>query len=156
MGGKRSKTPYEERSDEDKLRSNWKKATGLFGRKDWSAAIVRASTAVELAANIYIRRFLGGYDVPGSFIDSLLSNANGINGKFHRLVKPAAQVDGQWQELSKIGRKIQGINAHRNGVAHSGKFKRKQDATTVFTNALEVIVHLAPTEAAGLKLPFKR
>ena len=97
-----------------------------------------------------------GHDVPGSFIDSLLLNANGIHGKFHRLVKPAAQVDGQWQELSKIERKIQGINKHRNGVAHSGKFKRNQDATTVLTNALEAIVHLAPTEAAGLELPFKR
>ena len=154
MGGKRSKTPYEERSDGEKLRSNWTKATGLYAREDWSAAIVRAATVVELAANIYIRQFFGGYDVPGSFIDTMLSNANGIHGKFHRLVKPAAQVDGQWEELSKFRRKIQEINEHRNGVTHSGKFKSEEDATMVFTNALEVIVCLASAETAKLKLPF--
>ena len=154
MSSKERKILYERRSDEEKLKSNWKKATRLFKREDWSAAIVRASTAVELAANIYIRRFMGRYDLPGSFIDSLLFNANGISGKFQRLVKPAAQVDGQWQDLSNVGKKIQGINKQRNGVVHSGKFNRRQDAKTVLTNSLEVIVRLAPTGAGELDLPF--
>ena len=82
MSSKERKIPYERRSDEEKLKSNWKKATRLFKTEDWSAAIVRASTAVELAANIYIRRFMGRHDLPGSFIDSLLLNANGISWKF--------------------------------------------------------------------------
>lgn len=156
MGDKRRRIPYEGRSEEEKLRSNWKKATGLFERKDWSAAIVRASTSVELAANIYIRRFMSDYKVPRAFIDSLLLNANGINGKYQRLVKPAAQVHGQSQDFSIVGRKIQGINQHRNAVVHSGKFKSERDATMVFTNSLEVIARFAPTAAVGLDLPFKR
>lgn len=156
MGDKQRNIPYDDRSDEEKLRSNWKKATGLFEREDWSAAIVRASTSVELAANIYIRRFMSDYEVPVEIIDSLLLSANGINGKFQRLIKPAAQVNEQSAEFSTVGRKIQGINQHRNGVVHSGKFKRKRDATTVFSNSLDVIVHLAPSAATGLDLPFKR
>jgi len=33
--------PYDERTDDQKLESNWTKARKLFGRKDWSACVVR-------------------------------------------------------------------------------------------------------------------
>jgi hypothetical protein len=36
MGEKPEKyVPYSERSDDDKLLANWKKAKALFGRSDW-------------------------------------------------------------------------------------------------------------------------
>ena len=156
MGKRKSKIPYDERSDDEKLESNWKKAKAQFDRKDWSASVLRAATTVEISANIYIRSFLiDGYDLPSTFVDALLLSANGIDGKFRRLVKPAAEVDGTWKEISKIQKKIEGINKQRNSVAHAGKFKNRPDAKAVFQNALEVISTLAPNEAKKLELPYE-
>jgi hypothetical protein len=155
VGKRKSKVPYDERPDDEKLESNWKKGKAQFDRKDWSASVLRAATAVEISANIYIRRFLiDGYDLPDTFVDSLLMGANGIDGKFKRLVRPASEVEGTWKEMSKVQKKIEGINKQRNGVAHAGKFKTNSDARAVFKNALEAIGALAPTEAKKLKLPF--
>lgn len=52
--GKRKK-PYDERSDLEKLQSQWNKLSGLHLRDEPSAAIVRCSTAAEIAANYAIR-----------------------------------------------------------------------------------------------------
>jgi hypothetical protein len=156
VGKRKPKVPYDERSDDEKLESNWKKAKAQFDRKDWSASVLRAATAVEISANIYIRRFLiDGYSLPNTFVDALLLSANGIDGKFKRLVKPAAEFEGTWKEISKVQKKIEGINKQRNGVAHAGKFKNKSDAKAVFLNALEAIRALAPNEAKKLGLPFE-
>ena len=89
------------------------------------------------------------------FVDSLLMSANGIDGKFKRLVRPAAEVNGTWKEISKVQKKNEGINKQRNGVAHAGKFKNKSDAKAIFQNALEAIRVLAPNEAKKLKLPYE-
>lgn len=50
--------PYDERTDEQQLHSNWKKATKLFERSDWSACVIRVATSAEIATNIYVRQFL--------------------------------------------------------------------------------------------------
>lgn len=156
MGNRKSKVPYDERSDDEKLESNWKKAKAQFDRKDWFASILRAATAVEISANIYIRRFLiDGYDLPDTFVDALLLSANGIDGKFKRLVRPAAEVKGTWKEISKVQKKIEGINKQRNSVAHAGKFKNKSDAKAVFQNALDAIRALSLNEAEKLELPYE-
>jgi len=156
MGRKKSKIPYDERSDDMKLKSNWNKAKALFNREDWSASVLRAATAVEISANIYIRRFLiDGYKLPETFVDALLISANGIDGKFNRLVRPAAVVKETWSELSKLKKKIESINKQRNGVAHSGKFKNRSEAKAVFEKALEVIKAFAPDEAKKLELPYE-
>jgi|GEM_PF-5508812 len=52
---KQKKPPYADRSDIDKIRSQWKKLTGLYSREEPSAAVVRAATAVELSVNLAIR-----------------------------------------------------------------------------------------------------
>jgi hypothetical protein len=49
------KTPYNERTDLEKLQSQWNKLSGLHLRDEPSAAIVRCSTAAEIAANYAIR-----------------------------------------------------------------------------------------------------
>ena len=68
------KTPYDDRDDLEKLRSQWKKIDGILERrKEWSAAIVRAATAAEIAANIAIRkRFESESEFSSEFVDSLL------------------------------------------------------------------------------------
>lgn len=143
--GKSDKKPYDERTDDQKLLSNWKKAVGLFEREDWSASIMRVATSSEIASNIYIRHYLQErHGLPEDFVDSLLKSANGIAGKLRQLIAPAAKSLGKWDEIKPIQKKIDSINAHRNEVVHSGKFKNKKDARAVFEHAIEVIGVLAP------------
>jgi hypothetical protein len=149
-----TKIPYDERTDDQKLESNWNKATKLFERKDWSACVVRAATSAEISANIYIRNFLtNNYNLPPSYVDSLLVGANGLDGKFKRLITPAAKHLGTWNELKALQKKIESLNEHRNGVAHAGKFKNKADAIAACEHSLAIINGLAPHEASKLVLP---
>jgi hypothetical protein len=48
--------PYAARTDLQKIQSQWNKLSGLHTREEWSAAVVRAATAAEIAANFAIRR----------------------------------------------------------------------------------------------------
>jgi hypothetical protein len=51
-----TKKPYKELSDLEKVQKQWHKLTGLHTREEWSAAIVRAATAAEIAATFAVRR----------------------------------------------------------------------------------------------------
>jgi hypothetical protein len=155
MGESKTKNiPYDKRSDDQKLVSNWNKARKLVDRCDWSAAIIRVATSAEIAANIYIRRFLmTTYSLPEGFADALLIWANGLDGKFKRLIKPAAECEGSWEQLRAVQRQIETLNRHRNSVIHSGRFKSQQDAEFVFERSLTIIKALAPSEATKLIMP---
>lgn len=152
---KASKTPYEERPDDQRLESNWKKACGLYARNDHSAAVLRAATSAEIAANIYIRHFLmTDHNLPAKYVDALLISANGLDGKFRRLIKPAAEVRGTWRTLKSLQKRIDALHEHRNSVAHAGYFKNAADAEESFENSLEIIRVLAPNESQKLELPY--
>lgn len=154
---KSSKIPYDERSDNQKLLSNWKKATGLYNREDWSASIMRVATATEISANIYIRHYLQEqHSLPEQFVNSLLMSANGIKGKFIQLITPASKCLDTWDEIKSIQRKIESINRHRNGIAHSGTFKNRSDANKVFEKAIDVIACLSPIVANEFSMPSKK
>ncbi|HJU07293.1 MAG TPA: hypothetical protein VJ727_02295 [Rhodanobacteraceae bacterium] len=153
---KTAKVPYDERSDDKKLEANWKKVRGQFKRHDWSACIVRVATSAEIAANIFVRQFLvAHHSLPPRFVDALLLGANGLDGKFKRLIKPAAEHLGTWNQLKSLQGTIELLNDHRNGVTHSGKFKSKQDAKVAFELSLKIIQTLAPQESSKLALPYK-
>jgi hypothetical protein len=47
---------FEQRNDQEKIQSQWNKLIGLHSREEWSAAIVRAATAAEIAANFAVRQ----------------------------------------------------------------------------------------------------
>ncbi|MCB2251519.1 hypothetical protein KTQ74_06405 [Pseudomonas chlororaphis] len=157
MGNKKiTKVPYDERTDDEKLESNWNKAKKLFQRKDWSACVVRVATSAEIAANIYIRKFLlVDHALPAAYVDSLLFGANGLDGKFKRLIMPAAKCLDTWGELKALQKKIGYLNEHRNGVAHAGRFKSKKDAKSACEHSLAIIKGLAPDEAEKLSLPYE-
>ncbi len=83
------KKPYEERTDLEKCQSQWTKLKGLHTREEWSAAIVRAATAAEIAANFAIRQELKTQStISGDCANSLLRWANGLSGKIDRLLTP--------------------------------------------------------------------
>lgn len=151
-----SDIPYEERTDDQRLESNWKKAQGLFKRGDYSASILRAATSAEIAANIYVRHFLiTEHNLPASYVDALLFSANGLDGKFKRLIRPAAEHRQTWRALKQIQRQIESLHEHRNGIAHAGHFKNIDEAKDALASGLEIIHALSPIESAKLKLPYK-
>jgi hypothetical protein len=147
--------PYDERTDDQRLESNWGKAQRLFERGDWSACVMRAATSAEIAANIYIRQFLLiDHPLPPAFVNALLLGANGLDGKFKRLIRPAAEHRGTWGKLKSLQKKIESLNEHRNSVAHAGNFKSEKDSKDVFELSLSIIQALAPNESLKLALPF--
>ena len=44
-----SKKEYKDRTDLEKIQSQWNKLTGLHSREEFSGAVVRAATAAEIA-----------------------------------------------------------------------------------------------------------
>src|SRR5581483_4551346 len=83
------KTPYWDRSELERIQTQWHKLTGLHSREEWSAAIVRAATAAELSANFAIRaEFTARSQFNEEFVSSLLLWANGLAGKIDRLLIP--------------------------------------------------------------------
>jgi hypothetical protein len=152
-----SEIPYDERTDDQRLESNWRKARGLFKRGDYSASVIRAATSAEIAANIYVRHFLRTeYELPAQYVDALLFSANGLDGKFKRLIRPAAEHRGTWGKLKPLQKKITSLHEHRNSIAHSGYFKNEDEAMEALENGLEIIHALAPKESKKLALPKER
>lgn len=142
---KKKKKPYDERTDEEKLKANWEKTLGLYKRKDYSAAIIRAATASEIAVNIFIRsKLVTEQGISENFVNHLLKWANGILGKFDRLIKFILKDDPRLAKIKSVRKKIEFVNDERNGIAHSGKFKNKKKATEVIKKANEIISKLAP------------
>jgi len=123
------KKPYKERSDLEKVRSQWRKLKGLHSREEWSAVIVRAATAAELAANYVVRReFRSRSSFDRDFMDSLLKWANGLAGKMDRLLIPMFVGEKEHQTLKRLGRVAQEINKGRNAIVHGGEFSNEDEA----------------------------
>jgi hypothetical protein len=151
VGGQ--KKPYDQRTDLEKIESNWSKIAGLFERREWSSAIVRAATSCEIAANLAIREELQvkcGLDA--EFVDSLLKWANGIRGKVDRLLLPATKGQKLHSRLRKLTHEITRINDERNDVAHRGAFKKKAVAKEVIAAAKRVVLGVAKDYHHGLQL----
>ncbi len=137
----KSKKDYSERSDIEKIQSNWTKINGLFKRKEWSSAILRASTAVEISANYVVRQELvNNKNIESDFVNHLLKWANGVQGKFDKLLIPIFKGSEFQQELKKLNKKVKDINKERNLIAHSGQFKKKSTAEKVIKES-EIVIN---------------
>lgn len=132
MGKKKSKKlklPYAARSDAEKIRSQWKKITGLHERNEPSAAIVRAATAAELAVNLAIRaEFAAQSELSPETIDAMLRKSNGLWGKMGGLLLPLIIGSENEVAIKKLCKISEQINKDRNEIAHSGKFSKRSDA----------------------------
>lgn len=132
---------YEDRTDIEKILSNWKKLSGLYSRKEWSSSIVRAATAAEIASNLVVREELEnikGIDEP--FVSHLMMWANGIQGKFQKLILPAVVGKDYEQTFKQLSNDIGDINRIRNGIVHAGKFADSEPAHEVIVKARNVIL----------------
>jgi hypothetical protein len=134
------KKDYSERTELEKIKTNWNKVKGLYEREEWSTAILRASTAVELSANFVIRKELEEkQNIDEDFVSHLLLWANGIRGKFDKLLIPIFKNSDFKKELKKLNKKVQDINKERNTIAHSGQFKKKPTAQKIVKESKLVI-----------------
>lgn len=141
-----SKRKYEELSDLEKLQKQWRKLSGLHSREEWSAAIVRAATAAEIAANFAVRQELKAKSrFDGKFVDSLLRWANGLAGKLDRLLLPLtdnAQEKDKNKEMKKLQKIARKINSKRNAIAHQGEFCNEDEAKKAISHSQEFITTL--------------
>ncbi len=132
--------PYNQRTDIEKIKSNWNKTLGLFARGEWSGAILRAVTAAEIASNLVIREELQAKKhLDKEFVDKLLKWANGIQGKFQRLIVPACKGTERHDKFKLLQTSITEINKHRNAIAHRGQFKKESTSRKVIETAKDVI-----------------
>ncbi len=140
---KKQENPYSERTDIEKIKSNWNKTRGLYNRKEWSGAIVRAATAVEIAANLVIREELQvKRNLEKDFVDNLLMWANGIYGKFKWIILPILKGSGNYNIFTTATSKVDRINKERNSIVHSGQFKKSSTAKEIIILSKEVIESL--------------
>ena len=150
-----SKKPYDQRSDLEKIRSQWKKISGLLNRKEWSSAIVRAATAAEIATNFAVRsEFSKASNFDDYFVDSLLIWANGINGKFKNILIPLHQEKKTKSAYKKLGDISMKINSIRNSVVHRGAFCNEAESKDAVENAkiyIETLVNFYEDEIFELQ-----
>ena len=152
MGNSTSK-PYSERTDIERLQSSWKKLAGLMKRNEWSAAITRAATAAEIAANIAVRHELQEQrQLEVAFVDHLLRWANGLAGKLDKLLRPLHTTKTRQAIVKSLRKKALKINDQRNLVVHSGNFMNQEEAEEVVALAKEFIEQLVRTYHKGFKL----
>ena len=148
-----SKAAYEDRTGLEKVQSQWHKLTGLHTREEWSAAIVRAATAAELAANFAIReefRARGKFDT--KFVDTLLLWANGLAGKMNHLLIPLNAGKKHSGKIKKLKAASDKINKARNSIAHQGKFSSKDEAIATIQQTREFIESLVRLYEPGFEL----
>jgi hypothetical protein len=132
--------PYEQRTDLEKIQSQWHKLSGLHSREEWSAAIVRAATAAELAANFAIRQeFLAKSTFSSTFVDSQLKWANGIAGKIDRLLLNLTAGQKHYAAIKKLKSLADKINKIRNAVVHQGEFCNEREAKQAIQQSKDFI-----------------
>ncbi len=119
-------------SDLDKIKSSWRKTLSLFEKKEWSSAVIRAAITIEIAANLVIREELEAKrKLESEFVESLLLWANGIQGKFTRLILPILKNTEEFATYKKIQEQVSYINEERNSVVHGGITKQRRTAEKV-------------------------
>lgn len=123
------RTPYHDRTDREKLRTNWERTHSLMEAKQYSSAIVRAATCAEIAANIAVRAELGERrKLEPFFVDSLLLWANGLKGKFDRILIPLLRGTKRQKTFRRLMADIEKLNQKRNAVVHGGYVSDRQPA----------------------------
>ncbi len=154
----KARKTYDQRTDLEKIQSQWNKATGsLHTDEQWSAAMVRAATAAEIAANFAIRReFESRSQFDNRFVNSLLRWANGLAGKIDRLLLPLHQRNNKRKVIQKLKGIGEEINRERNAIVHQGQFRNSTDAAVVIKHSREFIETLVRLYQPGFALKNKK
>ena len=144
---------YTERDDIEKIQSNWRKIKGLLGNEEWSSAIVRAVTATEIAANLVIREeLIDCRNLDAKLVDHFLRWANGIQGKFDKLIIPTIVGKGHAKSFKALRKQIEDINLARNSIVHTGSFSSGSASRKIVSEAKVVIEALIEPYYDNFKL----
>ncbi|MGS4884962.1 hypothetical protein [Roseibium sp. MB-4] len=132
---RKSKKPYSEAEDDEKVYRNWTKTLGLFERGEYSAAVLRAAISLELMVNFAIREELvEEKGLPLDFVDKLLKDANGITRKYNGIFLPIMKEYEEYAILKSVWKnKIEKVNERRNRIAHGGEFDNKAPVLNLLT-----------------------
>ena len=145
--------PYQENTDIKRIKSQWRKLRVSHSRERWSAAIVRAATAVEIAADLVVRKELQlKSSLDAAFVNCLLEWANGIVGKMDHLILPLFSGSRQFARLKKQKRVAGIIDEKRNAIVQRSKVCTEREATIVTNKAKTVIESLVKIYKPGFNL----
>lgn len=149
----KSRKPYAQRSDLERIASQWRKLTGLHSGEEWSAAIVRAATAAELAANLAIRKeFSTRSKFDAKFVDGLLKWANGLSGKMDHLLLPLYEGRSEHAILKKLKSASANVHSLRNDIVHRGVFCNEREAREAIGHARKFVETVVGFYETGFKL----
>ena len=152
-----TRKPYEQRTELEKIESQWQKISGLHSRAEWSAAIVRAATAAELAANFAIRNeFQSKSNLSPHFVNSLLKWANGIAGKIDHLLIHLSEGEKHHETIKNLKTASEQINKKRNAIAHQGEFCNEAEAKEAIQQSKEFIETLIQLYQPGFALEERK
>lgn len=127
-------------SDLERIKTSWRKTLSLFEKKEWSSAVIRAAITIEIAANLVIREELEvKRKLDADFVESLLVWANGIHGKFTRIILPLLKNTEGFAEFKKIQEQVFYIDEERNSIVHGGITKQRRTAERVLASCREII-----------------
>ncbi len=153
--GKRK--PYDQRNDLEKINSQWTKLSGLHSREEWSAAVVRAATATEIAANFAIRNeFMASSQFDERLVNSFLKWANSLDGKLNKLLLPMLNGQNKHASIKKLCKLADIINLKRNGIVHRGEFCEEVEATELIEKSKEFVLGLVRHYVQNYDLVEKR
>jgi len=145
--------PFSKRSDLERVGSNWHKTLRIFARGEYSLAILRAATTLELALTLVIRRELQlERSLPQRFVDGLLKWANGIDGKLKRLYLPILEGSTNYSRVCALVKGIQRVNAQRNDIVHRGEFRKKEAAVDIVSLVGKLVLELIEPYEPGFTL----
>ena len=149
----RKNKPYSQRTDPEKLSINWGKALALFNRSDYSAAIIRAGTCVEIGANIVVRtELIQKRQLESFFVNNLLRWANGVRGKYEKLILPLFEGTQNHASFKKHYKAISKLNDARNEIAHAGRFASQLEARELLFQTHSVCAEIISVYGIKIKL----
>jgi hypothetical protein len=147
---------YEARTDRQKIRTQWHKLTGLHSRLEWSAAVVRAASACEIAANFAIRaEFDDRTNFSKSYVDSLLIWANGLDGKMKRLLLPMLTKEEK-PDFAGLPQLAETVSRARNRITHQGDFMEEEASKEIIEAARKFIEKLVKIYDSSFRLEDRR
>lgn len=148
------KRPYNERTDLEKLQSQWNKLSGLHLRDEPSAAIVRCATAAELAANYAIRHeWARQTEFDATVVNQFLLWANGLQGKIDRLFVPIYFAHPKKSKTAKaLIASAEKVNKVSNEVVHQGRFSNAKEAAEIIAEAKRFIDMIVGLSKPGLDI----
>jgi hypothetical protein len=150
---------YADCDDVRKIKKQWTKLNGLHRRDEWSAAVVRAATAAEIAVNLAVRAEFAERGITDhGAIDIVLRSANGLQGKFTRLLRPLIKDQDRKTAAKKLWTFAEAINRSRNEIVHIGEFRSAAKSKETIVQCREFVLPLVrlyePTFT--LRDPFKK